>query len=222
MNRKTIYIFLDESGAIHCNNKCNFFAIGGYMIESEDKDKVKHLYKRYNYKLKKRKNLPLTFEIKSFDMTEYEKIDIFNLIQDIPTFIGISKIFDKKAMYKNMNNENIFFNYACKILIKDCVIPSLDLNLFYDIKICCDNRNIRVEKLRNLQDYLTTEFCLYDFKFDVRYFDSKSNFEIQLADLIVNTFYNKYKNIKIVEKVLPYLLPKNFKSSLFPKNKKRP
>lgn len=222
MKKKKIYIFIDESGAIHCNNKCNFFAIGGYMVDIEDKNKVNHLYKRYNYKMKIKKQLSLNSEIKSFDMTPEEKIDIFNLIQDIPTFIGIAKIFDKNAMYKNMNNENIFFNYACKILIKDCIIPFLDSNVFYDIQVCCDNRNIRVEKLRNLQDYLTTEFCLYDFKFTVRYYDSKSSFEIQLADLIVNTFYNKYKDIKIVETVLPHLLPKNFIHSLFPKNKKRP
>lgn len=222
MKTKTIYIFLDESGAIHHNNPCKYFAIGGYFVELEDKNKVKHLYKRYNYKIKKKKNLSLDNEIKSYNMTPEEKVDIFNLIQDTPTFIGIAKIFNKKAMYKDMTNENIFYNYACKILIKDCVIPSLDLGLNYNINICCDNRNVRVEKLRNLQDYLNTEFCLYNFNFKVKYYDSKDNFEIQLADLIVNTLYNKYKDEKIVKDVMPALLPKNFKYSLFPHNKKKP
>jgi hypothetical protein len=41
------------------------------------------------------------------------------------------------------------------------------------------------------------------------------NYGIQLADLIVNTFYNSYKDRKIVEKVLPYLKEKNFRVSLF-------
>ena len=54
MKTKTIYIFLDESGAIHHNNPCKYFAIGGYFVELEDKNKVKHLYKRYNYKIKKK------------------------------------------------------------------------------------------------------------------------------------------------------------------------
>lgn len=81
---------------------------------------------------------------------------------------------------------------------------------------------ISTEKLRNLQDYLNTEFCLYNFNFKVKYYDSKDNFEIQLADLIVNTLYNKYKDEKIVKDVMPALLPKNFKYSLFPHNKKKP
>ena len=60
----------------------------------------------------------------------------------------------------------------------------------------------------------------YDDDFKITYYDSKTNYGIQLADLIVNTFYNSYKNIKLVEKVIKELKPKNFRVSLFPRNSK--
>ena len=40
-----IYVYLDESGSIHKNSKAKYFAVGGYFIFKEDKNKV-HLYIR--------------------------------------------------------------------------------------------------------------------------------------------------------------------------------
>ena len=85
--------------------------------------------------------------------------------------------------------------------------------------ISIDNRNIRVGDLNNLETYLKTEFCLENFGFKVTYYDSSTNYGIQLADLTVNTFYNSYKNRNIVKKVLPHLKGKNFRISLFPGRK---
>jgi len=62
-----------------------------------------------------------------------------------------------------------------------------------DYIISIDNRNIRVGELNNLETYLKTEFCIYDDDFKIAYYDSKTNYGIQLADLTVNTFYNSYK-----------------------------
>ena len=84
--------------------------------------------------------------------------------------------------------------------------------------ISIDNRNIRVGELNNLETYLKTEFCIYDDDFKITYYDSKTNYGIQLADLTVNTFYNSYKNISLVENVIKELKSKNFRVSLFPRN----
>ncbi len=105
-----------------------------------------------------------------------------------------------------------FFNYAVKVLIQDCILPELNLqenDESIEFIISIDNRNIRVGELNNLETYLKTEFCIYDDDFKITYYDSKTNYGIQLADLTVNTFYNSYKDRKIVEKVLPYLKSKN-------------
>ncbi len=69
-------------GSIHKNSKTRYFAVGGYFSYEEDTIKVKAKYKKENLKLKKDKKLDLDTEIKSYDMTEEEKIKIFNKIQD--------------------------------------------------------------------------------------------------------------------------------------------
>ena len=216
-----IYVYLDESGSIHKNSKTRYFAVGGYFSLEQDKLKIKAKYKKENLKLKKSKNLSLDTEIKSYDMEEEEKIKILNKIQDIDTFQGCVKVFDKYAMKKEIIDSNIFFNYAVKILINDCIIPTLNLqnhNEPIEFIISIDNRNIRIGELNNLETYLKTEFCLFEDDFKITYYDSKTNYGIQLADLIVNTFYNKYKDIKIVENLVNTLKYKNFRVSLFPKN----
>lgn len=214
-----IYIYLDESGSIHKNSNTSFFAVGGYFTFKQDKIKITSKYKKINYQMKKDRKLELNQEIKSYHMTDLEKINIFKNIQDIDTFYGCVKVFEKQEMKKEIIYSNIFFNYAVKLLIKDCVIPLLNLELLtkqIEFIVSIDNRNIRIGELNNLETYLKTEFCLEDFDFKITYYDSKTNYGIQLADLIVNTFYNYYKNNDIVKKVIPQLKLKNFRISLFP------
>ena len=208
-------------GSIHKNSKTRYFAVGGYFCFEEDKIKIKSKYKKENFKLKKAKKLDLDAEIKSYDMTEEEKIQIFSKIQDIETFHGCVKVFDKKYMRKEIVDSNIFFNYAVKVLIQDCILPVLNLQENdepIEFIISIDNRNIRVGELNNLETYLKTEFCIYDDDFKITYYDSKTNYGIQLADLTVNTFYNSYKDISIVGNLIKELKPKNFRVSLFPRN----
>lgn len=210
-----------KAGSIHKNSKTRYFAVGGYFSYEEDKLKIKAKYKKENLNLKKLKNIGLDSEIKSYDMSETEKIKIFNKIQDINTFHGCVKVFDKKYMRKEIIDSNIFFNYAVKVLIQDCILPELNLQENtepIEFIISIDNRNIRVGELNNLETYLKTEFCIYEDDFSIKYYDSKTNYGIQLADLIVNTFYNSYKDVSIVENLIKELKDKNFRVSLFPRN----
>lgn len=218
----TIYVYIDESGSIHKNSKTKYFAVGGYFVFKKDKNKVTSLYRRINKNIKDNRNINLEKELKSYDMTDAEKIKIFSSIQDIDTFYGSVKIFEKASMKKEIIESNIFFNYAVKLLFKDCIIPLINLNqLTSNLKfiVSIDNRNIRIGNLNNLETYLKTEFCLENFDFKITYYDSATNYGIQLADLIVNTFYNSYKDRNIVKKVLPTLKGKNFRISLFPGHK---
>ena len=164
-----------KAGSIHKNSKTRYFAVGGYFSYEQDRIKIKSKYKKENLKLKKEKNLSLDTEIKSYDMTEEEKIKVFNKIQDIETFHGCVKVFDKKYMKKEIVDSNIFFNYAVKVLIQDCILPELNLQENdepIEFIISIDNRNIRVGELNNLETYLKTEFCIYDDDFKITYYDS--------------------------------------------------
>lgn len=217
-----IYVYLDESGSIHKNSKTKYFAVGGYFVFANDKNKVTSLYKKINKDIKTRKRIQINKEIKSYDMTDKDKIKIFNSIQDINTFYGCVKVFEKSSMKKEIVVSNIFFNYAVKLLFNDCIIPLLNLNQLNDnieFIVSVDNRNIRVGDLNNLETYLKTEFCLQNFDFKITYYDSSTNFGIQMADLTVNTFYNLYKDKNIVKDVIPNLKGKNFRVSLFPGHK---
>lgn len=217
-----IYVYLDESGSIHKNSNTKFFAVGGYFIFKEDKNKATSVYKRINKEIKNTRNIRMDKEIKSYDMLDIEKIKIFNEVQDVETFYGIAKVFEKTLMKKEIVHSNIFFNYAVKVLFSDCIVPLLNLvqiNESIEFIVSIDNRNIRVGEINNLETYLKTEFCLERFDFKITCYDSKTNFGIQLADLVVNTFYNYYKDKRIVKKVIKSLKHKNFRVSSFPGHK---
>ena len=215
-----IYIYLDESGSIHKNSRTKYFAVGGYFAYQQDKVKITSKYKKLNYILKRNKQIELTKEIKSFDMTDTEKIRILTSMQEFATFRGCAKVFQKEVMKKEIVASNLFFNYAVKLLIQDCILPyTLSYEMPIHFIISCDNRNIRVGDLKNLEDYLKTEFCLEPIDFHLTYYDSRTNYGIQLADLIVNTFYNYYKDQKIVANVIPYLEKRLYYVSTFPSSK---
>ena len=155
-----VYVYLDESGSIHKNSTTKYFAVGGYFVFIEDKNKVTSLYRRINKKIKDTRNIPLSKEIKSYDMKDEEKIKFFNKIQDIDTFYGSVKIFDKESMRKEIVHSNIFFNYAVKLLFQDCILPLLDFEKIKDnieFIVSIDNRNIRVGDLINLETFLKKE-----------------------------------------------------------------
>lgn len=211
-----IYIYLDESGSIHKNAKTRYFAVGGYFSKKEDKNKITSSYKRFNYEVKKRRNINLDTEIKSFNYLDSEKINIFKLVQDFDSFCGCAIVFDKSKMRKEIMASNVFFNYAVKLLINDCVLPLIEYEKNIDFVLSVDNRNLKVGDLKMLGEYLKTEFCLYNYSFRVKYYDSKYNYGIQLADLIVNTFYNNFKNIEIVKDVIASLDYHKFRISEFP------
>ncbi len=214
-----IFVYLDESGSIHKNSNTKYFAVGGYFVFEKDKNKITSLYKKLNKEIKDNRNIPIDKEIKSYDMSDDEKIKIFEKMQDVDTFYGCGEVFEKAMMKKEIVESNIFFNYAVKLLFKDCIIPLLNLNQINDnveFILSIDNRNIRVGELNNLETYLKTEFCIENFDFKITYYDSATNFGIQLADLTINTFYNSYKDRNIVKKVLPVLKGKNFRISVFP------
>ena len=214
-----IYVYIDESGSIHKNSKTRYFAVGGYFTFFEGKNKIISLYKKCNKNIKDKRNIDLKKEIKSYDMTDDEKIEIFKRVEEVKDFCGIAKVFDKKLMNKEIVESNIFFNYAVKLLFSDCIIPLIDLkkiNEKIEFITSVDNRNIKVGDLKNLENYLKTEFCLENFDFKITYYNSATNYGVQLADLIVNTFYNIHKNRSIVKKVIPSLRKDKFRISIFP------
>lgn len=218
-----LFVYIDESGSIHMNDKRRYFAVGGYWTDFQGKNKIKSIYKRINKEVKLEHNIPMKKELKSYNYEDDEKIRIFKEVQAVSSFHGCAKVFDKNYMRKKQKLSNVFFNYAVMVLFEDCIIPSLsdvDTSEHIVFKLNVDNRNVGVGDLDDLEKYLTTTFCLHDYEFHVKYYDSSTEFGVQLADLIVNTFYNHYKNNIIVERVMPELSISKFMVSVFPAGRK--
>lgn len=214
-----VFIYLDESGHIHKNAATQYFAIGGYVACENDDVKIRRKYKKVNLKIKKERNLPREYELKGNNMETEDKIRFFNSIQDIDTFCGIGIVFDKSKMFKEILDENIFFNYGVKILFDDIIFPLFDMSTAKEpIKFILniDNRNIKVGNLKDLEKYLNTHFILENCSFSVTYNDSKKSYGIQLADLVVNTVYMRKKNREMVNDVLEIWKKENFSLTQFP------
>lgn len=216
-----LYVYLDESGSIHKNSNTKYFAVGGYFTIEKYRLKITSLYKKINKLVKDERKIKMDREIKSYDYLTKEKQLIFSSMENIPGFYGFSKVFDKEKMQKGIIDSNIFYNYAVKLIFSDIIFPLLKnyTDEQIEIKLLCDNRNVRVGDLKNLENYLNTEFCLNNYVFSVSYYDSKTNFGIQLADLIVNTFYNYYANYKRVSTIIKGLNKSKYRVSLFPGRK---
>lgn len=213
-----IYVYLDESGSIHKNSHTNHFAIGGYIVYGDRyaSSKVIGKYKTINKKHKKARKMDLSKELKTRSMTLNEKMEIIEKIQKIDNFYGCAVLFDKTRMRKSIENSNLFFNYGVKILFKDSIIPLLPENQSYEFVLSVDNRNITVGDLKDLEKFLNTEFCYFDYTFSVKYYDSATHYGIQLADLIVNTMYMRSKDRSMVAPVLHIIDPSKFRLNIFP------
>lgn len=213
-----IFVYLDESGSIHKNSPTDYFVIGGYIAFGDPNKihKIINKYKRINKRHKELRNMSLSEELKTRDMTTSEKLDILRGIQCLDTFYGCAIQFNKKAMCKAIDKANIFFNFGVKLLFTDVIFPLLPNDKEYEFILAVDNRNISVGDLNDLQKYLETEFCYYDYSFSVTYYDSATHYGIQLADFIVNTMYMRSKNRSLVNDILNEMDASKFRLGIFP------
>ncbi len=217
-----IFIYLDESGSIHKNSSMKYFAVGGYFTLESDRLKIISRYKEINLKYKKSHNMKLGKEIKGRDMSNTLKKKFFHELQSIKDFYGVVKIFDKSVMRKSILTSNIFYNYAVRLIIDDCIVPILSLkgiNESVDFVFSLDNRNLALNDMSKLENYLYRKYRNRNFTFTVTYYDSKTNYGVQIADLIVNTFYNYFNGKKEIEVIINMLLLKKFRISVFPGGK---
>lgn len=212
-------VFCDESGQLHSNSNKRFFVIGGFYGFPTETKIIKTKYSRALKKIKIKRKISKSVELKTHVMTDDEKIYLFNSIQHLNQFHGFALVLDKKSLHKKVEKESIFFNYLIMILMDSIIIPSVyeyKKNLDIMINLYPDNRNTSIFSLKSLEDYLNTHYYFDRYYFKVRYCDSVNNYNIQIADLIANTFYVREKNNELIIKVLENLLLNKIKVIHFP------
>lgn len=226
-----VNIYIDESGSIHYKAKAKYFVIGGYIVGIDEDKRVKRAYRKENLKCRKRrvhlirkgmlldKNpLDKQYELKAVRMMDREKEELFKSVDNLLNVDFIVKIFDKNQMKVQVDHSNLFFNYGVQVLISDCVIPLLKNEQNIQCSLFVDSRSIKVNDYKMLQDYLNTYYCytIPKMTFVVMYCDSKMNYGIQLADLIVNSYYLYHRNETMLKKLTSGKVKEVTKESYFP------
>lgn len=176
-------ICIDESGNL--GRKGRYFIIA--VLESSNKKRIKNIARRFLAKngFDEIKGTLLTF-------TQREKI--LNSLNNADDYKVSYLVLDKNNLRrKELLGSNILFSYLCSYVLKKTIIQNND-----EKKICFDNRTVRTESKHSLPDYLKLKALEWetDNKVDVEFFESESHYGIQIADVIANTIYRKYKKNK--------------------------
>ncbi len=193
--------FIDESGSIPkvCDGryKNKFFVIG--FIHTDNPRKLKSTYKRAISKLMKDfpdffANLDNPKELKGSEALPFMKLFIFEkLLRATDIKIGHIVVDTTAIEDRFRTNPARSFNYLINLVMKNfpfCVSDTKQLVL----KI--DNRNSAVKSLNELEGYLHGTLVLEEGKtnnVDVEYIQSENSINIQVADMITNTIYQKYR-----------------------------
>lgn len=219
-NNIKIYVYCDESGLLHTNANKRYFSIGGYFAFPDECKIIKTKYARTLKKIKIARNFSKSTELKTHLMTNEEKIKLFSAIQSVDSFHGFALILDKESLNKPIEKENVFYNYLIMIIMDRIILPAFeeyDASIDVEIDLFPDNRNCSVQNLKSLEDYLNTFYYMNDrFSFNVQYCNSAHNYNIQIADLIANTFYMMEKDKTVVSDVLDKIALNKFYVTHFP------
>jgi len=178
-------IYIDESGNLGKSNR--YFVIA--MVKFLNKKRIKNFLRKYTKKLKigEAKGQIMPFADRQLLLNKLASKD-----DHFISYIVLDK--NKVINSKLFEDKNILFNYLCSFLFKRTV-----KNCDQDITLYFDNRTVKVESGNSLKDYLKIKaYTSWNFQHELNteYQDSKSNYCIQMVDIISNTIYRKYTNEK--------------------------
>ncbi len=196
-------MYIDESGSINNKNdeKHNFVIA---LVQATDDKGLKHSYKRYI--TSRMKNL-YTYakepkkmfvgdrfvELKGSALTAEQKKDFVRFFCEKQN-LSLYYIVLRNPLLTDAfcSNTARAFNYSLYHAIKYFVDQGV-LELTEECNLQLDERNERTDARNFLEQYLNTQFIDSAFAnpFHVRYFDSKDNKLIQLADIFANIYYSQ-------------------------------
>lgn len=226
------WLFLDDSGQLSNSGEHTHFLYGGIFIENKEAynkllARVKHLCSFFN----------ISKEMKGSKLKLKHRRKILSSIQDIQ---GIHQVFliEKndlldKVDFTNPEKLRLHKNYLVKRIVEklhqsQLIDDHTTLYIRIDIEMLSTEK-YRLDLEQHLNNYwkspesyvkgrqFKTLIPKIHAKFDVQFLDSRHHRLIQLADLLVNTKYRRYRQVpKCCSEFLnPYFcitLPKYFSS----------
>lgn len=232
---KKCWLFLDDSGQLSNNGTHDYFLYGGVFIPNEKK------LNELRNKVNRQKNfLGIDKEIKGASIKNKHRKKLLQVVKKVEAIETLFLIEHTPSLdrvdFQNHNSVRMHKNYLVKRLIEQLHNKNLiddDTILYIYIDNEALSSGIYKDSLQNhLNEYykksnkgaflkhLEYELFIPSFEtqFKVKYIDSRSELLMQVADLLANTKYRRYKletkdgseNIKCPLVCLK--LPKQFRS----------
>ncbi len=187
-----IQAYIDESGNMGCGGK--YFVLAAVVFDTEKgAARIKRLIRKEQQLIAKERQCAYINEIKSFSlnfpqrqrilnkMTAKADIDIFCLVVDKP----------QVTLLRQQKPKNLVYNYFAKLLT-DAIFKKYN----GDFRVIFDQRATAVKSMNSLTDYITinayTSFNLVQNQVEVLQRDSKTEYNLQAADLVAGTIYKAY------------------------------
>lgn len=192
------YLFLDESGNLHKNSPDRFFVIGG--IFTNNYTDIKKSYVEINKELKEKLNMDFEAELKAAYLNMEEKMDIVVKLGQMKGMYIVGIIVDKEKIGIEIERIHLYYNYIIRKLLDYLIrIKLIKIGKDDDLYLNIDKSSMKIEDINSLQNYLRTHFNIeknYPFEITVAYWDSKKNYMVQVADMMVNTMWNLAQTTK--------------------------
>lgn len=192
------YLFLDESGNLHKNSPDRFFVIGG--IFTNNYTDIKKSYVEINKELKEKLNMDFEAELKAAYLNMEEKMDTVVKLSQMKGMYIVGIIVDKEKIGIEIERIHLYYNYIIRKLLDYLIrIKLIKIGKDDDLYLNIDKSSMKIEDINSLQNYLRTHFNIeknYPFEITVAYWDSKKNYMVQVADMMVNTMWNLAQTTK--------------------------
>lgn len=133
---QNLYLYIDDSGVFHRNEKSHYFVYAGFIFIGEDeRDTAKRKYININNQLKK--SLGANYELKSSCLSNKHKKALYTVLQGYESFsvaVDLSKV--HSAILSDKKSINRFKDYALKRVIKEKIISLIQCGkVFINIDI---------------------------------------------------------------------------------------
>lgn len=193
--------FIDESGSmpkyLDTRYKYRYFIIG--FVHTSDPRHLKQTYKRAIRNLRRKypdfySGLKNPNECKASEMLPFMKEYILNkLVNTTDIKIAFMTVNNMEIDQRFRENPGRSFNYLIKIILENFPLTPGDID---NLQLNIDNRNTALDGLSELEGYLYNVLVLEkDIVRDVNvnYLESCDNYNIQVADLIANVIYQRFR-----------------------------
>ena len=228
------YLFIDESGTMATGENVRafpYFVI--CILNVKNKEKLKRIIKRFiSSRFQRLKEIEDSkmfiadnfIELKGSALTPDLKKELANYLMQSDLFEIYYIVANNKTINpKTYNNKARAFNY----LIDRCLTFLLNHKLlpYDDYNIQIDERNIKTNAQKTLEDYLATDLVIHQELINdvqVSYFDSCNNSLIQLSDFFANLYFSYLMRKKNYSELIDEMKSKGLikKIFVFPDKKK--